>query len=147
MYLYLPSCLNLTALPAPAKTTFLGFQVNLYFHGLSFSLSSANKPPVNDSNIFISAPWSRMPSINFIAERWSMPGSTPISFIKTTPASFALSFKACISLLMYDAVTMCFCNAIQSVAIGMCMCAGSIEITKSLLLISLTRVIESEISA
>jgi len=125
-----------------AISTPWGRQLNLYFNGTPRASWGDGKPPQKDVKecIFFFSDFNL--SSKCIAERWSMPGSSPTSFRSKTPSFLALfgdisayltpsfastyaSSRSCMSAPMYEAVTIGVLLARQIFAIFACMSAGN----------------------
>jgi hypothetical protein len=80
--------LNLAAFDA-ASSTARGLQLNLYRSGPK-GTSGAGRPPQNDVKETMSLFSERIFLMRERAEQWSIPGSSPISLRRRTPAARAL---------------------------------------------------------
>jgi hypothetical protein len=84
--------LNLNLAPFDAATsTARGLQLNLYRSGPK-GTSGAGRPPQNDVKETMSLFSERILLTREMAEQWSIPGSSPISSRRRTPAARALLY-------------------------------------------------------
>jgi len=95
IWCYLPSDKNKASFFKLSKAP-TGDQENLYPKGLS-QKAGEGRPPQNDSYSRILDPFKAHSSTTFIVAIWSIPGSTPTSLIKVSPALMTYSFNAAIS--------------------------------------------------
>ena len=112
------------------KITFLGFQENLYPHGLSLD-SGATSPPVKDLKNLIGLLFPAI-QITFIALMYQS-GINPHSFKMIMSFCLASESRSCISFVTWDAVTRFFSVSHIPKTTGRCIWAGNIEITRSAL--------------